>query len=124
MTATTGSAATLAEAAGLPAWLTGGLRAIEDVPREQAILTRVPFTYAYDYLRGHTASFDIPAEMSRAEMSGWLGDRLDEAGLRDHRRYVCGILALAYIEQHNLHVSDEVRDHLLAILAEAPGLDA
>lgn len=84
--------------------------------------TRYPYTYAYDFLRGHAAVFGMPAEFvgSRSQTSAWLQEQiggraksrewLAENALEgaDYRHYlVCCKLADAYIREWDLVWEDD-----------------
>jgi hypothetical protein len=96
----------------LPEWVTAGLEAVEaDEEARQVIPGRFPFTYAYDFLRSHPAAFGAPEAMSRADVSGWLGERLSAEQQLD----VCIALAYAYIWAEGLVVTPEASARFVAV---------
>lgn len=114
----------LAEAAGLPTWLVEGIESAQAFSRQVAVSSRIPYTYAYDYVRAHYPDFGAPAAMSRAETSAWLSDNLGLSGVEDDesRNYALAVLALAYIQEWNLVVDETGSARLAELLGNVPVL--
>jgi hypothetical protein len=135
-------ATVLAEVAGFPDWLSRGIAAAQTANRQTAISGRIPYTYAYDFVRSHPAAFAAPERLSRGKTSAWLSDNLGLSGVEDDqtRDYICAVLCVAYLEEHNLRLDDEgaarldgllgksriinVADHPAAVTAPAPEREA
>lgn len=106
----------LAHSAGLPNWLTNGLEQVRTKPREVAVTGRIPYTYAYDYLRQHHEEFGLTSTMGRGETAAWLTMRLEP----DHRDYACALLTAAYLEEWDLTLDEEGQEKLRDLLAAVP----
>ena len=95
------------ESVKVPEWIA---QSIAEVQRPtEAIPTRYPYTYAYDFVRGHAETFGLYGLPSRAEVARWLRLRLgvdDDSPLLDA---VVRRLADAYLAEHNEVLPDSPR---------------
>lgn len=100
----------LAAFTGVPVWVTDTIAAIEvDQAGPAFIATRWPFTYAYDYVRSHTAEFGITGKMlARSEVPPVLRLRLGVSSPHPLYQRVCERLAQAYCREHRIQVPADV----------------
>lgn len=80
--------------------------------REQAIPSRYPFTYAYDFLRTHAAIYGLPIGMSRGEAGVAITRFCENMGL--DRGEIVAQLADAYLIVNDVEMPLAERKTLLA----------